>query len=44
MGWRDLIGELYAPLDIDIPRRPDFFGRISLSTLGDVELTEVRVE
>jgi len=43
-GWRDLIGEIYAPLDIDIPMRPDFFGRICVSTLGDIELTEVRAD
>ena len=43
-GWRDLIGEVYAPLDIDIPMRADFFGRICRSTLGDIELTEVQAD
>jgi AraC-like DNA-binding protein len=43
-GWRDLIGTIYAPLDIDIPTRPDFFGRICRSHLGDIELTEVRTD
>ena len=43
-GWRDLIGEVYAPLDIDIPTRADFFGRICRSTLGDIELTEVQAD
>ena len=43
-GWRDLIGEVYAPLDIDIPTRADFFGRICRSTLGDIDLTEVQAD
>jgi hypothetical protein len=43
-GWQALIAELYAHLDIDIPAQEDFFGRICRSSLGDLELTEVRAD
>jgi AraC-like DNA-binding protein len=43
-GWRQLIGDVYAHLDIEIPAHPDFFGRICLSALGDLELTEVQAD
>lgn len=40
-GWQELISEIYAHLDIEIPARRCFFGRIRCTNVGDLELTEV---
>ena len=43
-SWQAIISELYTALDINIPDRPDFFGRISRTNLGPVEITEVMTD
>jgi AraC-like DNA-binding protein len=40
-GWQDVIAQNYAHLEIEIPARTNFFGRICRSVLSNIELTEV---
>lgn len=41
LSWKALINELYTSLDINISDKPHFFGRITHTTLGSVEITEI---
>lgn len=41
LAWQNLIGEIYASVDIDISGKQDFVGRIRRSMLGRLEVTEV---
>src|SRR5262245_53360028 len=40
-GWQQLIGEIYANLDIEISGAENFFSQICRDDLGDIEFTSV---
>ena len=43
-GWRDVIGEIYADVDIEIPAHRQFLGNIMRTQIGHLEFTKVQTD